>query len=191
MSGCAGRHPTSHNQPRHHSQHPAPSQQPNHGGDPRIVVQDSEAGEDCVEVVLDEIGIACCYQRQDLGACVRHIGRGVEPVLEEEEQAEGETGGLALAEKIDCQQERDEALQQRPSPETKRGTKPSEEIVSALMDDEVGAINEEEFAMRVESVEEKCHIKDQPRRQRRTRERLPRLIENCLQRPLVVMRYEI
>ena len=186
-----GRNPTPHEQPCHHSQHPAPSQQPNHGGDLRIVVQKSEAGEDCVEVVLDEIGIACCYQRQDLGACVRHVGCGVEPVFKKEEQAEGKSGGLALAEKIDCQQERDEPLQQRPSPKTERGTEPSEEIVSALMDDEVGAINEEEFAMRVESVEEKCHIKNQPRRQRRMGDGLPRYVENRLQRSLVVMRYEM
>jgi len=39
-----------------------------------------------------------------------------EPIFKEEEQAEDKTGGLALREEICGQQERNQPLQQRPSP---------------------------------------------------------------------------
>ncbi len=43
--------------------------------------------------------------------------------------------------------------------------------------------------MGVESVEEKCDVKDKPRRQRRTGDGPPRLVENRLQRYLDVTCY--
>src|SRR5208282_1469790 len=104
--------------------------------DLRVVVEHPEAGEDGEEIVLDEIGITGCHQRQCLGASVGHVGSGVEPVLKEEKQAEDEAGGVALGEEVRGQEKRDKPLQQRASPEAKCGAKPAEQIMPAFVDDQ-------------------------------------------------------
>ena len=92
------------------------------------MIQDAEVGEDAEEIVFHEIGIASRNQWQYLGSGVGHIGRGIEPVLEKEKQAENEARSLALREEIYGQQKWDQPLQQRPSPETQRGSEPAEQI---------------------------------------------------------------
>jgi len=106
------------------------------------VVEDAEAGEDGVEIVLGEIGIAGGDQGQVHGAGVGHVGGGVEPVLEKEKCAENKTRDLALAEKIYGQKKWDQPLQQRASPEAKRGAEPPKEIVPTFVDDHVSRVDE-------------------------------------------------
>src|SRR5208283_1303802 len=150
-------------QPRDCSNHPTPAEQPNHRRDLLVAVQNSEAREDGEEIVLDEIWIPRRYQREGLRPRVGHVGRGVEPVFEKEEQAEDKAGGLALGEEIHSQKKRDQPLQQRASPEAKRGAEPAEEIVSAFVDDQVGVVDEQESAVGGKRVGQECDVEDEPR----------------------------
>ena len=124
-----------------------------------------------------KVGVAGGDQGQRHGARVGHVGCGVEPVLEGEKQAEDEAGGLALSEEVHGQKKREQPLQQRASPKTKRGAEPTEQVVAALVDDEVGAVDEKKSPVRGESVGEEGDIEDDPGGQRRLRDRLPRLSE--------------
>jgi len=83
--------------------------------------------------MLHEVRISGRDQRQHLGPRVRHISRSVEPILKKEKQTENKAGDLPVGEEINCQQKRHQPLQQRASPQAKRGTKPVEKIVPALM----------------------------------------------------------
>ena len=148
--------------PSNHCQHSAPAQNPHHRSDLRVVVQHAEAGEDGVEIVLDKIRIARGDQRQFHRARISHVGRGVEPVLKEEKQAEDKARGLALGEKIRGQEKWHQPLQQGASPKAERRAEPSEQVVPALMDDEVGAVDEKKSTVRGESVGEERDIKNEP-----------------------------
>ena len=85
--------------------------------------------------------------RQHLGAGIGHVGRGVEPVLEEEELAENEARSLPLREEICGQQKWDQPLQQRASPKTECGSEPGEQIVAAFVDNQVGIVDEKKSAV--------------------------------------------
>jgi hypothetical protein len=87
--------------------HSAPAQKPDRHGNLRVVLQNAETGKDGMEVVLGKLGIAGGNQGQHHGARVGHVGRGVEPVFEEEKQAEDEAGGLTLREEVNGQKKRD------------------------------------------------------------------------------------
>ena len=111
------------------------------------MVQNTQAREDGVEVVFHEVRIAGRDQWQHLGAGVSHVGCGIEPVLEKEKETKGEAGGLAFREKISRQKERYKPLQQRPPPQHDRVTEPAKQIMAALVNDEIGAVNEEKSAV--------------------------------------------
>jgi hypothetical protein len=137
--------------------------------------------EDRMEVVLDEIGITGGDQRQDLRARVCHVGCRVEPVFKKEEEAEHEAGDLVLAEEVRSQQQGHQPLQQGSAPESQRWTKPPEEIVAAFVNDQIGAVDEQEPASSGGCIGQKTAIEQEPRNERGTRDRLPRLVENRLQ----------
>src|SRR5262249_47269392 len=99
----------------------------------------------------------------------------------EKEQAEGKSRNLPLREEIRSQKQRNQPLQQRSSPKTKRRAKPSTQIVAAFMDYEVRAIDKEKLSMRRERIEEKRGVENQPRNQCCTRNGLPRFPENRLE----------
>ena len=134
-----------------------------------------------MEVVFNEIRISGCDQWQLLRAGIGHVGRGVEPIFEEEEQAEREAGDLALTEKGSRKQQRNEPLQQRASPEAKRRAEPSEEVMAALVNDQIGAVDKQKSAMRVERVRHEQDVKNTPGHNCRSGDRLPGFIENRLE----------
>src|SRR5438270_7963266 len=138
-------------------------------------------GKDLVKIVFNEIGITGCNQRQNLRSRIGHISCGVEPIFEEEKPAEDERGHLAFGKEVCGEQKRDQPLQQRASPKAERWTEPSEQIVAALVNDEIGSVNEQESAMGRESVGEESEIEHEPSNQGRTRDRLPGLIQHGLQ----------
>src|SRR5581483_8974512 len=72
----------------HRCQHPAPAQECYDTGDRGVMLQDAEAGEDRVPVMLDAIAAARAHPRQPHCTRIGHIDRRVEPVLKEEKQAE-------------------------------------------------------------------------------------------------------
>src|SRR5579871_723258 len=126
-----------------------------------------------MKVVLDEIGIPGCHEWQFLRPCVSHIGRGIQPVFEKEEKAEHKAGRLPLREEIGSQEEWNQPLQHRPTPETERCSEPCEQVVAALMNNKVRAVDKQEAAMRRESIETEPNVEDQPGHHGGTRERLP------------------
>src|SRR5678815_1870790 len=145
-------------QPRHGRDHAAPAQKTYHRRDLRVVWQHAQAGEDGVPVVFDVIGIAGGDERQQHGAGVGHVGGGVQPVFEEEEGAESESGGLSLAEEVCSQEQRHQPLQNGASPESERGTKPAEQKMSAFVDNQICQIDEEKRAMLAERVYQEHYI---------------------------------
>src|SRR5437764_7675552 len=116
-------------------------------------------GKGLVKIVFNEIGITGCNQRQNLRSRIGHISCGVEPVFEEEKTAEHERCQLAFRKEVCGEQKRDQPLQQRASPKAERCTEPSEQIVAALVNDEIGSVNEQESAVRREGVGEESQIK--------------------------------
>jgi len=82
------------------SDHPAPPQQVNHRRNFRVVLENSQAREDRVPVMLHVVRVARRDQRQSHGSRIRHIGRRVQPVLEEKEPTESKCGSLPLREEI-------------------------------------------------------------------------------------------
>lgn len=113
-----------------------------------------------MEIVLHEVRIARRDQGQFLRPCVRHVSRRVEPILKEEEQAEYKAARLPLRVEVSSQEKRHQPLQQRASPKSERCTKPSEQVVTAFVNNQIRRIDEQESAMRSESVSEKSRIED-------------------------------
>jgi len=113
-----------------------------------------------MEVVLGKLRIASRHQRQHQGARIGHVGCRVQPVLEEEKQAKDEAGDLAFGEEVHGQKKWDQPLQQRPSPQAERSPKPSEQVVTAFVYNEVRAVDEKKSAVRGEGVREESKIKD-------------------------------
>src|SRR3990170_2914943 len=154
-------------------QHPQPAQSANEAGDERVLPKEAEAGENQVPIVVSAFATAGGDQRQQLPAGVGHIGGGVEEVLEEKEGGEGGAGGVALEEEIDAERQRRQQLQQRPAPDTEPVAQPAEEQVPGLVDDEVDVVNQQEAITVGERVQQEQGVEHQPRRQRRSRHRLP------------------
>lgn len=134
-----------------------------------------------MEIVLYKIRISRCDQGQLLRPRVRHVSRRVEPILKEEEQAEDKSGRLPLCEEIRGQKKRHEPLQQRASPKSERGAEPSEQIVAAFVNNQIGRIDEQKSATRREGIDEKSGIENEPRNDRWARNRLPWLAQNGLE----------
>ena len=125
-----------------------------------VVGQNSETRENRVPVVLDVVGVSGGHEGQSHGAGVGHVGGGVEPVLKEEKHAEHEGRGLAFAEEIGCQQQRDQPLQNGSSPEAEGWAEPPEEQVAAFVDDKVGGVDEQVAAMHAECVDQEENVED-------------------------------
>jgi hypothetical protein len=86
-----------------------------------------------------------------------------------------------LRKKVYGQKKGDKPLQQRASPKTEGGAKPSEEIVTALMDDEICAIDKKIPSVGGERIDEEKRIKDKPGEQCCARDRLPGLVNDGLE----------
>jgi len=189
---CSLRSSGPHRQPSHACEHPAPAEQADHGSDSGVIVQDSEARKYGVKIVLDKIGIPGRHQRKCLVSSVGHVRRGVQPVLKKEEKTEHETEGLALRKEIGCQKKRDQPLQEGSAPEAECGTKPSEQVVSALVNNQVGIVNKQSGSVGGKCIGQKRKIKDGPTRNRRAGDRPPRFLENGLEtfkhRPAVILK---
>lgn len=165
-------------QPHYAADHSTPSQDADDRGDLGVIVENAEIGEDAEEIVLCQIGVAGGDQREQLSAGVGHVFGGVDPVFEKEEQAEDEAGQLAFAEEISCQKKRDKPLQQRPTPQAEGGAEPTEQVMSAFVDHQIGAMNKERCGGFAEGVEEKADIKNEPCGERRPGYGLPRFVNN-------------
>jgi len=72
-------------------------------------------------------------QGQGRGSGVGHVSGGIKPILEEEEQAEGEGSRLATAEEISGKEQGHKPLQNGSSPKAEGPAKPSEEQVSSFV----------------------------------------------------------
>src|ERR1700676_35484 len=99
------------------------------------MIQYPETGEDCVKVMFHKVRIAGRDQRKHLRASVRHVGRGIEPVLEKEKKTKNKPCVLSLSKEVGSQKERNKPLQQSASPQPERWSKPPEQIMPALVDD--------------------------------------------------------
>lgn len=92
--------------------------------------------------MFNVITTTSAYQRQHLRTRVGHVGCGVEPVLEEKEQAEDEPSSLPLGKEVRCQSERHRPLQDRSTPDAECRAKPAEQQVTAFVDYQICEIDE-------------------------------------------------
>jgi hypothetical protein len=95
------------------------------------------------KIVFGELRVVHGHQRQLHCTSIGHIGRGVDQVLEEKEEAEHESSQLAFVEKIAGKKKGHEPLQDGSSPKPQARAKPAEQRVPAFMHHHVRGIDEE------------------------------------------------
>src|SRR5207244_986577 len=124
-------------QPRRDTQHSNPTDKPDDRSNLRVVSQNTEVGKDRVPVVLHIIRISGSHQGQYHSTGIRHVGRGIQPILKEKERAKYKGRNLTLEEEISSQQKRNQPLQKRPTPYPESRAEPSEKQMAAFMDDQI------------------------------------------------------
>ena len=83
-------------------------------------------------------------ERQCRGAGICHVGADVRENLEEPEHAEGEAGGFALKEKVGGAKQGDEEFAEGSAEDADGVAEPTEEEVTAFVDDQIDVIEDEE-----------------------------------------------
>src|SRR4029077_3214663 len=83
-------------------------------------------------------------QGQRGGAGIGHVRADIREIFEEPEDAEGEAGGLALPEEIDGAEKRDEEFAESSAKNHDGIAKPTEEEMTAFVNDKVNVVEEEE-----------------------------------------------
>ncbi len=101
-------------------------------------------------------------QRQDGGAGVGHVGADVRKIFEEPENAEGETGGFALEEKVGGAEQRDDEFTKGSSEDVDGLAEPTKEEVAAFVDDQIGIVENEKAGTVGEGVEEEKSVETEP-----------------------------
>jgi len=134
--------------------------------------------------MLNEIRITHRDQWQIHGASVGHVGRGVQPVLKEEEQGEDERRGLALREKVCGQEKRHQPLQDGSTPQSRNLSEPPEKKMAALVHHQIRQVDKEKFPVFRKRISQKDDIKQKPPRKRNPRYRLPASIVSSLPGPI-------
>jgi hypothetical protein len=135
--------------------------EPGDGGEHAEVAEDADGGADFLvqgqEAPLGEenfpVGVSRANKGQCGGAGVGHVGTDVGEIFEEPEDAEGETGGFALKEKVGGAEQGDEEFAEGSAEDADGVAEPTEEEVAAFVDDEIDVIEDEEASAAGHGVE--------------------------------------
>src|SRR5205085_3329040 len=119
--------------------------------------------------------VACVgsHQRQSLCPRIRHVGADIRKIFKEPETRESKTGSLSLPEKISSAERWHDQLSKRAANNVHGFTEPTEEKMSAFMDDEVDVIEKKESGAVRPSVKKKKRISEQPSNAHPARNGLP------------------
>ena len=80
---------------------------------------------------------------------------------------EGQRRGLAMPEEIDCNQQRDQQLAERPAQDADRVPKPTKKEMAALVDDQVDVVDQQETVSIGGCVQQEQRVEGHPAHQRR------------------------
>ena len=110
---------------------------------------------------------------QRRAACVGHVGADIGEIFEESEAAKGEAGGFALPEEINCAQQRHKQFGKRAAENHDGIAEPTEEEMSAFVDDQIDVIEDEKSGAVSEGIEEEKYVETKPGNPGATQNRFP------------------
>src|SRR5712692_299057 len=124
-------------QPRRGGEHAEIAEGAHGGADFLVVSEESPLGEEDGPVAVFGADEGQCG-----GAGVGHVGADVEEIFEEPEDAKSEAGGFALPEEIRGAEERDKEFNEGSAENHDGVAEPTEEKVSAFVDDQIDVVEE-------------------------------------------------
>src|SRR6266851_10526210 len=110
---------------------------------------------------------------QGLGAGVGHVCANVRKVFKEPKAAESKAGRFPLPEEINCAEQRHKQFGKRAAENHDGMAEPTEEEMSAFVDDQIDEIQDEKPGAVSERIEEEKYVKTKPGNPGATRDRLP------------------
>src|SRR6266478_4855067 len=155
-------------QPHDDCNHSKPSQSTRESADFLILSEQSPLAEKNLPIVL-----AGTDKGQGLGARVGHVCANVRKVFKEPKAAESKAGRFPLPEEINCAQQRHKQFGKRAAENHDGIAEPTEEEMSAFVDDQIDVIEDEKSGVVSEGVEEEEYVKTKPGNPGTTRDRLP------------------
>ncbi len=155
-------------QPHDDCNHSKPSQSTRESADFLVLGKEAPLGEKNGPVAF--LG---ADEGQRRAACVGHVGADIGEIFEESEAAKGEAGGFALPEEINCAQQRHKQFGKRAAENHDGIAEPTEEEMSAFVDDQIDVIEDEKSGAVSEVIEEEKYVKTKPGNPGATRNRFP------------------
>ncbi len=155
-------------QPHDDCNHSKPSQSTRESADFLVLGEEASLGEKNCPVALFGAN-----ERQSGGACIGHVCANVRKVFEEPEAAKGKAGGFALPEEVKGAQQRNEQFAKRPAQNHDGIAEPTEEEMSAFVDDQIDEIQDEKPGAVSERIEKENYVKTEPGNPGATRDRFP------------------
>ena len=155
-------------QPHDDCNHSKPSQSTRESADFLVLGKEAPLGEKNGPVAF--LG---ADEGQRRAACVGHVGADIGEIFEEPEAAKGEAGGFALPEEINCAQQRHKQFGKRAAENHDGIAEPTEEEMSAFVDDQIDVIEDEKSGAVSEGIEEEKYVKTKPGNPGATRNRFP------------------
>src|SRR6266487_306222 len=155
-------------QPHDDCNHSKPSQSTRESADFLVLGKEAPLGE--------KNGPVACLgadEGQRRAACVGHVGADIGEIFEESEAAKGEAGGFALPEEINCAQQRHKQFGKRAAENHDGIAEPTEEEMSAFVDDQIDVIEDEKSGAVSEGIEEEKYVKTKPGNPGAARDRFP------------------
>src|SRR6266567_1538885 len=155
-------------QPHDDCNHSKPSQSTRESADFLVLGKEAPLGEKNGPVAF--LG---ADEGQRRAACVGHVGADIGEIFEEPEAAKGEAGGFALPEEINCAQQWHKQFGKRAAENHDGIAEPTEEEMSAFVDDQIDVIEDEKSGAVSEVIEEEKYVKTKPGNPGATRNRFP------------------
>src|SRR6266581_382103 len=155
-------------QPHDDCNHSKPSQSTRESADFLVLGKEAPLGEKNGPVAF--LG---ADEGQRRAACVGHVGADIGEIFEEPEAAKGEAGGFALPEEINCAQQRHKQFGKRAAENHDGIAEPTEEEMSAFVDDQIDEIQDEKPGAVSERIEKENYVKTEPGNPGATRDRFP------------------
>ena len=168
LCGCSGGAEDAVGEPGHGGEHAEIAESAHEAADFLVLGENAPLGEENGPVALIRAD-----KRQDGSACVGHVGADVGEIFEEPEAAKSEAGGFALEEKIGGAEQGNEQFGEGSAKDVDGVTKPTEEEMSAFVDDQIDVIEDEKTGAAGESVEKEKGVETEPSNSGEAGDRLP------------------
>src|SRR6185437_14206367 len=151
--------------------------------------QNAETREKIIPVVDDVFRVADRQQGQGRSARVSHVRCDGEELFEKEKRAKGGAGDVPLKRKINDQSEGRKELQECATDDGYPLAKEAEEKMTTFVNGNENEVDHQKRALAAKSLVKKQKIKNQPRDEGPSRDRLPVVFERIEEREAVRERF--